>query len=148
MRDPIPPTPPADAATDPFLLRPDVAAAVRGPLALYAAARLSGRVRKDLRQEAAVLELQRVFANVAGGAAAGARSGLTMVDAMPGDGDDGGGWFGALFGGGSDAGATKRGTGVDAPRGLYMFGGVGSGKTMLMDMFVEALGGTLPVRER
>ena len=148
MRDPIPPTHPADAATDPFLLRPDVAAAVRGPLALYAAVRLSGRVRKDLRQEAAVLELQRVFANVAGGAAAGARSGLTMVDAMPGDGDDGGGWFGALFGGGSDTGATKRGTGVDAPRGLYMFGGVGSGKTMLMDMFVEALGGTLPVRER
>ena len=33
-----------------------------------------------------------------------------------------------------------------APKGLYMFGGVGTGKTMLMDLLVESAPTTFKVR--
>lgn len=143
VRDPLPPPPPpSNAASDPFLARPDVAATARGPLALYAARRAAGRVRRDARQETAILELQRVYDDVTGGAGA-ARSGLTMMDAMP-DGGDGGGWLSSLFGGKDDAAAPA----APAPRGLYMYGGVGTGKTMLMDLFVEAVSPVVKVGEK
>lgn len=147
LRDPLPPPPPppASAASDPFLSRPDVSATVRGPLGLYAARRLAGRVRRDPRQEAVILELQRVYDDVTGGAG-GARSGLTLMDAMPeADGGDHGGWLSSLFGG--DDAKPKAAT-AGPPRGLYMYGGVGTGKTMLMDMFVEAASPVVKVRER
>lgn len=43
------------------------------------------------------------------------------------------GWFSGLFAAG---GAAERPP-VPAPRGLYMYGGVGVGKTMLMDLFAS-----------
>ena len=47
-------------------------------------------------------------------------------------------WLGSIFAGGSQ---KKRSTEIppNLPKGLYMYGDVGSGKTMLMDLFYETL---------
>lgn len=46
--------------------------------------------------------------------------------------------FGRLFGG-KQAEKNTQVIPEDLPRGLYLYGDVGSGKTMLMDMFYETL---------
>ena len=145
VRDPLPPPP---STPDPFLARPDVAATARGPLALYAARRAAGSVRRDARQEATILELQRVYDDVTGGGASAARSGLTLMDAMPDVGASNDGWLASLFGGGGEKSASPSAAAAAPPRGLYMYGGVGTGKTMLMDTFVEATAPVVKVRER
>ena len=154
---PAPPTEPSPRGGDAFLARADVRAAPAGsPLALYRDRRAASLYRKDARQEGTVLELQRLWADVVAAAGgdprAGAapaqplrrsRSGLTMVDAL----DDpappsSGGFFSGLssiFSDPEPSPPTPGGGPGGAPRGLYMHGGVGTGKTMLMDLFVEAI---------
>lgn len=46
--------------------------------------------------------------------------------------------FGSLFGGGAKKTAIQD-IPSDLPRGLYLYGDVGSGKTMLMDLFYDTL---------
>ncbi|RMH48904.1 MAG: cell division protein ZapE, partial [Alphaproteobacteria bacterium] len=77
----------------------------------------TGEIRSDARQRAALLSLERVLAEVA--APAGRRG------------------LGRLLGRGAGAPSA-------APRGLYLWGGVGRGKSMLMDLFFDAL----PVAEK
>jgi protein AFG1 len=128
-----PPPRPADAADAEFLRLARAARA--GPLRAYRRERETGLLRHDPRQEATVLALQRVFEDLVaatpGGGGAAPRSGLTIVDAAepaaarP--------WWAGLL----------PSSGADAPpatpvRGLYMYGGVGTGKTMLMDLFLAS----------
>ena len=47
-------------------------------------------------------------------------------------------FFGSMFGGSSE-GSNKARISPDLPKGLYMYGDVGSGKTMLMDLFFDTL---------
>jgi protein AFG1 len=47
-------------------------------------------------------------------------------------------FFGSLFGGGKEE-KLRMEVGDDLPKGLYMYGDVGSGKTMLMDLFYDTL---------
>ncbi|KAF2485151.1 AFG1-like ATPase-domain-containing protein [Neohortaea acidophila] len=47
-------------------------------------------------------------------------------------------FFGSIFGGGGQIYA-KMNISPDLPKGLYMYGDVGSGKTMLMDLFYDTL---------
>lgn len=53
----------------------------------------------------------------------------------------GGGFLSSLFGGGSAAKADGAGGSIpdNLPRGLYLYGDVGSGKTMLMNLFYDTL---------
>ena len=77
-----------------------------------------GKIRHDDRQLAALRELEKVWLKLeelghSGGAAGGSGSG---------------GFLSGLFGGGGSAAR-------EGPQGLYMFGGVGCGKTFIMDIF-------------
>jgi len=77
-----------------------------------------GKIRHDDRQLAALKQLETVW--------------LALEQANTGGGGGGGGgggvFFSSFFGGGSAA--LQEG-----PKGLYMFGGVGCGKTFIMDIF-------------
>ena len=138
---------------DAFLSLPAVRGAARGPLAVYASRRRAGLYRKDPRQENAMLELQRLYDDLEA-AAAPRSSGMTMVEAIGGDrGGGGGSWLSSLFGPGDafsapadPSGAGSPSSSASTPRGLYMYGGVGTGKTMLMDVFSECVSPLVPVR--
>eukprot|EP00960_Hanusia_phi_P008635 246137-Hanusia_phi.AAC.1 len=72
-----------------------------------------GNIREDPRQHAAVKQLERVWKD---------------LEANKGKVAESGGFLQKLFGGGK----TRR---QEAPVGLYMYGGVGCGKTFIMDLF-------------
>lgn len=121
---------------DPFL---EAARRVRaGPLRAYRKGREEGLLRKDGRQEATALALQRLYDDLVAAhppATPAHSSGLTMLDAAPPPEAAAAGrtpWWKGLFSGdkegGSGGGETRR------VQGLYMHGGVGVGKTMLMDL--------------
>ena len=44
----------------------------------------------------------------------------------------------SLLGGGSGSGSSQSAAGQEQIQGLYMYGGVGVGKTMLMDLLVSS----------
>ncbi|UKZ73662.1 hypothetical protein TrVFT333_001312 [Trichoderma virens FT-333] len=56
--------------------------------------------------------------------------------------------FSSLFGNGGAAKATIKDIPENLPRGLYLFGDVGSGKTMLMDLFYDTLPTTVRTKTR
>lgn len=85
----------------------------QGPLAAYRALRREGALRHDVGQELAAEKLQSLH-NALRGYSPSA---------------NGGGWKARL-------GLARRRE--DPPQGLYIFGGVGTGKSMLMDLFYAA----------
>ena len=87
-----------------------------GPLALYRARRRDGTLRYDADQELAVEKLEALSHALSG--------------YKPSTGHEG--WM-ARFGLG-----RRREVQPEQPQGLYMYGGVGRGKSMLMDLFFEA----------
>lgn len=101
---------------------------------------------QDERQEATIVELQRVYEELQARAEAAcprSPSGLTLLDAAPKqqqqqqEGGRGRSWWSGLFGAGA-GGEAAAGPGVPPEiRGLYMYGGVGVGKTFLMDLLAH-----------
>jgi cell division protein ZapE len=89
------------------------AAMAQGPLALYRARRRAGQLEADPAQELAAEKLQSLHHALVGYTPAADRAG----------------WRERL-------GLTRRRE--QPPQGLYIFGGVGRGKSMLMDMFFAA----------
>ncbi|KAJ9515639.1 hypothetical protein QJQ45_021754 [Haematococcus lacustris] len=135
----------------------------QGPAALYWRGREAGLYRPDPRQELTVQMLQELYDALAVTAAkhptkprSHPPSGLTMVDSMasshrphpPSSSSSssskarGGFWEGIsnLIVGGhrSSHGAGRHHKAHAHVKGLYMYGGVGVGKTMLMDVFVAS----------
>ncbi|HBR69484.1 MAG TPA: cell division protein ZapE [Rhodospirillaceae bacterium] len=84
------------------------------PLDLYRHRLAKKEIQSDPYQESAVRSLQRLHGEIIG-----ARQKAPK------------GFFQSLFG----FGASKK----EAPKGVYMYGGVGRGKSMLMDLFYECL---------
>ncbi len=111
------------------------------------------QTQQDPLQEVTVTMLQQLYEQLAARYTTRPHvSGLTVVDNLGAtttpspDTAPSSGWWSrftrALNGGGGvgdEAGRGGYGGRPPIPRGLYMFGGVGCGKTMLMDLLVESV---------
>jgi predicted ATPase len=107
-----------------------------GPVALYRKGREDGLYRKDPGQVRTVRKLQQLYDSLREVHPPKKRrpSGLTVVDNVDAEaqGSSGGGWWSSFVG------SSEPKAGQEVPRGLYMYGGVGVGKTMLMDLLVAS----------
>lgn len=114
---------------------PSVAEVVRGlpvgtrPSAAYAALVARGALRADEHQRAALPLLDTLYADIAASAASLQAVGSESPTPAPRRG------LWSLFGGGSPQPPPPPLR--SAPRGLYMWGGTGCGKTLLMDLLAE-----------
>lgn len=121
----------------------------RGPMAAYDELITTGQLRQDARQQATVAALQQVYTDLVSQRAAGksgrnaSSSGLTLVEARKGENKVETGWWKSIFSS-SDSSAQEQQQ--EAVKGLYMYGGVGCGKTMLMDMFATSVPREMNVR--
>lgn len=115
----------------------------RGPLVAYREGREEGLLRADPRQEATIEQLQRLYDELLKvyppPVSRSKSSRLTLIDAGPtaaSDEEERPWWrFKSLLDG-IRSSPTNEDTVVDPQiKGLYMYGGVGCGKTMLMDLF-------------
>jgi predicted ATPase len=104
-----------------------------GPLFLYEQAIARNEIQSDDLQLAALVPLQKLHTQLH-------EYKLPLVDALPplgttsGDGDTG--FFSSIFGGSAPEPAAL--APVSQPEGVYLWGGVGCGKTYIMDLFFDA----------
>lgn len=107
---------------------------LQGPRRRYEAMIARGELRQDAKQAVTVNHLERVYQDLLANRRRSG-SGLTLVDAS-GIKERKSGWWGSLV----DSLKDKSQNSSSQPtRGLYMYGGPGCGKTMLMDMFAASL---------
>src|SRR5215472_18390243 len=100
-----------------MITEPAPTSPTRAPIAVYQMLRQKGLLQPDPAQQPAIVGLQSLY--------------RTLLEYRP----EGGlrGWLARL-------GLTENG-GVHAPMGLYLYGPVGRGKSMLMDLFFAAVPG-------
>ncbi|KAL4918641.1 AFG1-like ATPase-domain-containing protein [Aspergillus aurantiobrunneus] len=113
-----------------------------GPLTEYNARVQQGRLRDDLYQRQIIEQLQGLYERLKSyKAPAVVRPSIESLDQAPKK-----SFFGSLFG----KAPAKPQTEIpeDLPKGLYMYGDVGCGKTMLMDLFYETLPSNISSKSR
>lgn len=120
-------------------LEPGHSVPVEGPFRMYQDRRASGLYRQDARQKLTAAMLQRLYDDLRAAFPRPKRpSGLTLVDNVAVS-QPKASWWSALGKAlSSDSTAEDSAPEAQPARGLYMYGGVGVGKTMLMDLFVES----------
>lgn len=119
-----------------------------GPLAAYESLISSGHLRQDARQECTVKELERLYRDLIARqthVSKSVSSGLTLIDASEERGQKSS-WWQSMFQSPQDSGSLHSQE-KSSIKGLYMYGGVGCGKTMLMDMFASSVPRDLKVRK-
>ncbi|GMH39421.1 hypothetical protein BSKO_07319 [Bryopsis sp. KO-2023] len=134
----------AEISSDDFIYQENFK---EGPFLSYKEGRLRGLYKKDKRQEIVTLKFQELYGNLRRVFRRHhRRSGLTVIDNLDGNPTPPAWWKGIVklmegssasnpvAGDSSRSNETKKG--CSSLRGLYMYGGVGVGKTMLMDLFV------------
>ncbi|KAL4981995.1 AFG1-like ATPase-domain-containing protein [Aspergillus falconensis] len=113
-----------------------------GPLAEYNARVEQGRLRDDPYQRQIVEQLQDLYERLKlYNAPVVVHPSIESLDPTPKK-----SFFGSLF----SKGPAKPETSIpkDLPKGLYMYGDVGCGKTMLMDLFYETLPSNISSKSR
>ncbi|KAF2763088.1 hypothetical protein EJ05DRAFT_472029 [Pseudovirgaria hyperparasitica] len=118
-------------------------ASSHGPIAEYDARVASGRLRDDEHQRSIIQNLEnlhRVLASYTPPKVVHP-SIEALTPPKP-------GLFGSLFGAPKKSQKTGPPIPSDMPKGLYMYGDVGSGKTMLMDLFYETLPPNIKAKNR
>lgn len=106
----------------------------QGPLAEYDARVQSGRLRDDEHQRTLIQALQDLHDTLMDyNAPKVVHPSIASLQPKKKS------FLGSMFGGGGGRKSNKPRISPDLPKGLYMYGDVGSGKTMLMDLFFDTL---------
>ncbi|KAK5018499.1 ATPase [Cryomyces antarcticus] len=114
----------------------------RGPIAEYEERVHSGRLRDDEHQRTIIQSLQDLYDMLAHYKAPKVIQ-PTIESLQPRKKS----LFGSLFGGGHKE-KTAIEISSDLPKGIYMYGDVGSGKTMMMDLFYDTLPHNIQTKTR
>ncbi|KAI9933451.1 hypothetical protein ASPWEDRAFT_159781 [Aspergillus wentii DTO 134E9] len=113
-----------------------------GPLMEYDARVGQGRLRDDPYQRQIIQQLQRLYEVLKGyNPPKVIHPTVESLDPNPKT-----SFFGSLFGRGNKS--NENTISEDLPKGLYMYGDVGCGKTMLMDLFYETLPANIQAKLR
>ena len=139
------------------------AAAYQTPSQAYNALVAKGALQRDAQQMKVLQPLDNLYAQLQGydiSSVSSSSSGATKGAASGSSSENGGkGWFSSMFSSSpsppppsvatTDASSTGvPSLAVDQPKGVYMYGGVGCGKSMLMDLFYGCCDGVVQRKRR
>ncbi|EPS30755.1 hypothetical protein PDE_05707 [Penicillium oxalicum 114-2] len=136
---------PADAVHQKSTPETQVSSAPQeGPMKEYDLRVEQGRLRDDPYQRGIIQNLQDLFETLKGYSAPP----VTHPSVASLDRANKKSFFGSLFGSGKGKALSSGGAHQDLPKGLYMYGDVGCGKTMLMDLFYDTLPPNIKTKAR